>query len=227
MSTATPLSKVAPARPPPCWYATRRATSQPRSRAAAIVFFVQHFATVQQWNLAKGAGDETYSVFDEDAVGKGGGGDGGATRELTSYVLVNGAYKPTLQVAPGEWTRWRLIYPGQQAHPGHALDLSSAVAPCEMRLLAKDGVYLADGRTRRIQLARVPAGGRADVMVRCAVAGSVDVSRRVCPSHDSTSVAWRCRCRSSAMVSTTPIVSDRSVNRDHWLRLPDVVRYLR
>ena len=140
-----------------------------------LVFFVQHFATVQQWNLAKGAGDETYSVFDEDAVGKGGGGDGGATRELTSYVLVNGAYKPTLQVAPGEWTRWRLIYPGQQAHPGHALDLSLGSGSCEMRLLAKDGVYLADGRTRRIQLARVPAGGRADVMVRCAVAGSVDV----------------------------------------------------
>ena len=44
-----------------------------------------------------------------------------------------------------------------------------------MQLLAKDGIYIADF-PRRIDVARVPAGGRADVMIRCASRGRVAVT---------------------------------------------------
>ena len=61
------------------------------------------------------SGDERF------AVGRGAGdleegnaaGSGGEGWRRSSFTLVNGQYRPVLRVAPGEWTRWRLIYAGQ------------------------------------------------------------------------------------------------------------------
>jgi hypothetical protein len=43
--------------------------------------------------------------------------------------------------------------------------------PCETNLLAKDGIYIKD-YPRSIELFPIPAGGRADIMVRCFTEGS-------------------------------------------------------
>ena len=153
----------------------------PVATARELVWVVQHFATDVLFNVGKMSGDERFVVgtgtfnYGSDPEEDEGGVDGSAMRE--DFTLVNGMFEPVLTVAPGEWTRWRLIYPGQQAHPAQALDLAVA-APnigCEMQLLAKDGIYLADA-PRQISQARVPAGGRADVMVRCSTAGTADVT---------------------------------------------------
>ena len=87
----------------------------------------------------------------------------------------------------------RSAHVGQQAHPAQALDLAVA-APnigCEMQLLAKDGIYLADA-PRQISQARVPAGGRADVMVRCSTAGSYRPSTQGMILGAGTSIAGSC-----------------------------------
>ena len=150
----------------------------PIATARDLVWVVQHFATELLWNVGKMSGDERFVVrAEEDDEDEGPGGP--ARRE--EFTLVNGMVRPVVRVAPGEWTRWRLIYPGQHAHPAHALDLALSAADggadlgCEMQLIAKDGIYLADA-PRTIALARVPAGGRADVMVRCAAAGEAVVT---------------------------------------------------
>ena len=44
--------------------------------------------------------------------------------------------------------------------------MDAFVENCEMFLLAKDGIYIRDF-PRAISKARIPGGGRADVMVRC------------------------------------------------------------
>ena len=137
-----------------------------------------------------------------------GGVDGSAMRE--DFTLVNGMFEPVLTVAPGEWTRWRLIYPGQQAHPAQALDLAVA-APnigCEMQLLAKDGIYLADA-PRQISQARVPAGGRADVMVRCSTAGTADVTSKTARRPP----AWRAARTSDLLPAWSP---PRRLPRRPW-----------
>ena len=152
----------------------------PIAAARDLVWVVQHFATDLLFNVGKMSGDERFVVEAEDEEDEDEGPGGGARRE--DFTLVNGMTKPVVRVAPGEWTRWRLIYPGQYAHPAHALDLAlspsggdEADLGCEMQLIAKDGIYLADA-PRTIALARVPAGGRADVMVCCAAAGETVVT---------------------------------------------------
>ena len=155
------------------------------STARELIWVVQYFANAQQWAIAKNSGDETYAVFDPATLDGDGDGDGDESMHhalMEDFALVNGLLKPRLAVAPGEWTRWRLIYPGQRANPGHALDLAldsagggATAASCEMKLLAKDGIYIRDF-PRAIRTARVPAGGRADVMVRCAAPGQVTVT---------------------------------------------------
>lgn len=144
--------------------------------ARELLWVVQYFSTTLQWNVAKMSGDETYAVFDENAVVHGEEVEAGWA--MTDYLLVNGRSQPSLGVAAGEWMRWRLVYPGSQDSPAQALDLGlgsgGSAAGCEMQLLAKDGIYITDF-PRAINLARVPAGGRADVMVRCTASGNVDV----------------------------------------------------
>jgi len=76
--------------------------------------------------------------------------------------LVNGAPEPVLETKAGEWRRLRLIGAGV----GSWLNLHFGA--CDVALLAKDGVYIQDF-PRFVPRVAVPPGGRADVVVRCAV----------------------------------------------------------
>ena len=78
-------------------------------------------------------------------------------------MLLNGEHFPELAMDPGEWQRWRVIFAGWRNVRRGALNLA---IDCEMKLLAKDGLYISDF-PRAITVAAIPAGGRADIMVRC------------------------------------------------------------
>jgi len=80
-----------------------------------------------------------------------------------AFRLVNGQYRPKLVVVPGSWTRMRILYAGWDAT---LLDFWIDSDDCDVFLLAKDGVYITD-YPRTIKKAHTPAGGRADIMVRC------------------------------------------------------------
>jgi len=79
-------------------------------------------------------------------------------------TLVSGILEPSLPIQSGRWYRLRLIYaaefrairPMLKAFPGR----------CQLKLIAKDGVYLnvAPRDVRRLWLA---SGSRADVMLSC------------------------------------------------------------
>lgn len=87
----------------------------------------------------------------------------------TEFRLVNGQYQPTITMQPGEWQRWRIIWGnwGGDNLNAHFNDSTN----CEMKLLAKDGIYIQD-YPRSINTATIPTGGRADIMVRCSAAGT-------------------------------------------------------
>lgn len=94
-----------------------------------------------------------------------GGGD-------NDFRTVNGQYQPVVSMSPGEWQRWRVVYAGYTVDQ---LDFQFENAPnCEMKLLAKDGIYIQD-YPRDVTVLPMPAGGRADVMVRCTSTGDFNV----------------------------------------------------
>jgi len=91
---------------------------------------------------------------------------------LPIFRLVNGQYRPVLDIIAGEWQRWRVVFGSWEKYP---LDLVvESGGKCEMNLLAKDGIYITD-YPRPINMYRIPTGGRADIMVRCSVAGEYTV----------------------------------------------------
>jgi len=88
-----------------------------------------------------------------------------------AFRTVNGQFQPKITMAPGEWQRWRIVWAGWL---GNLLNLQIDSANCEMQLLAKDGIYISDF-PRTITKATIPTGGRADIMVRCSTAETVNV----------------------------------------------------
>mmetsp|Transcript_8444 Transcript_8444/g.20198 ORF Transcript_8444/g.20198 Transcript_8444/m.20198 type:complete len:687 (-) Transcript_8444:219-2279(-) len=101
------------------------------------------------------------------------------------FVTVNGKYQPVASIPVGKWERWRFLYAGWQDLPlnfgvsdeGEDSDNDNdSGADCEFYLLAKDGIYLSDyPRGPMIYPGSskipIPAGGRADFMVRCNAVG--------------------------------------------------------
>ncbi|CAB9506477.1 Multicopper oxidase mco [Seminavis robusta] len=87
------------------------------------------------------------------------------------FRTVNGQYQPAISMQPNEWQRWRIIWADWLGNRlNFAIDSS-----CQMRLLAKDGIYIQD-YPRTITTATIPTGGRADIMVRCESAGNYTVT---------------------------------------------------
>jgi len=115
--------------------------------AEEVLMFVQDLALGELDRIATQSGDT--QVWSTPA---------GDSPDL---MLVNGEQAPTFEAKAGEWQRWRVIFAGWRIG---ALNL--AVEGCEMQLLAKDGIYIFDF-PRTITNAAIPAGGRADIMVRC------------------------------------------------------------
>jgi FtsP/CotA-like multicopper oxidase with cupredoxin domain len=86
-------------------------------------------------------------------------------------LLVNGEVEPTVEVGVGSWLRLKMInaFGGNQVISNFGF-VGSAQKICELKVLAYDGVYL---RAPRLQSSVLLAsGGRADVAVRCSVAGT-------------------------------------------------------
>mmetsp|Transcript_17384 Transcript_17384/g.19913 ORF Transcript_17384/g.19913 Transcript_17384/m.19913 type:complete len:656 (+) Transcript_17384:154-2121(+) len=86
-----------------------------------------------------------------------------------SFRMVNGQYRPTLEIQTGEWYRFRVIFANWDKK---ALDFALETEDvCEMYLLAKDGLYIPD-YPRTMTHFPIPTAGRADIMVRCLVPGT-------------------------------------------------------
>ena len=79
-----------------------------------------------------------------------------------AVVLVNGQVRPVLSMVPRRWYRWRMLFVAKNAVVGPALP-----AACDVRLLAKDGIYLPSG-PRHVRAAYLASGSRADWLVSCA-----------------------------------------------------------
>lgn len=77
-----------------------------------------------------------------------------------NFVVVNGLFQPTLSLAANRWYRWRMVLATVFAV------LEMTITGCEMKLLAKDGVYLTTA-PRDIAKAFMGPGNRADWLVRC------------------------------------------------------------
>ena len=89
------------------------------------------------------------------------------------FMLVNGQYKPTLEITAGEWQRWRVVFASWDENPLDFAMVSGGV--CEMNLLAKDGIYIND-YPRPLNFYPVSTAGRADIMVRCSATGTFAVT---------------------------------------------------
>ena len=120
------------------------------ANAEEVLMVVQDLALTELSRIAQRSGDSL--VWSTPA------GD------QPDLLLLNGEHLPQIAASPGQWQRWRVIFAGwRNVHRG-ALNL--AINGCEMQLLAKDGMYISDF-PRAIEMAPIPAGGRADIMVRC------------------------------------------------------------
>jgi len=109
--------------------------------------------------------------------------DGSFNASLIDNVgIVNGKFQPKMEVKSGRWARWRLVHAGPAFFMDLTLEAEEGLAEtthdrayCEMQLLAKDGIYLAEA-PRSHQRVVLPPGGRADVAVRCHGKGTLRLS---------------------------------------------------
>ena len=103
--------------------------------------------------------------------------DGATEGSQVDTVLVNGMSQPVVSINANQWYRWRLIFAAVDAI------LKPSLPGCEIKLLAKDGIYLNDA-PRDIEEGYMGPGTRADWLIRCSAAGSYEfgtqqVSRRL------------------------------------------------
>lgn len=87
-----------------------------------------------------------------------------------TYLLVNGAYQPRLDLKAGQWQRWRVV----QAAANSAVRFH--LPGCEMAVLAHDGYYLKQPRSIPANASfSLMAGSRADLAIKCATAGTYEL----------------------------------------------------
>lgn len=132
-------------------------------QADDVIIFVQLIDIDELSHVQRRSGDELFRIETVD--------EGIARNVGKDFRLVNGQYQPTIITAPGQWQRWRITHGGWLKEP---LDISIDDDSCEMQLLSKDGIYIRDF-PRTIDMAPIPSGGRADIMVRCMTAGDYTV----------------------------------------------------
>ena len=131
------------------------------ANAQEVILMAQLLDEDRQASIANRVRDNLHAFNRSDWIGPDvNGGD--------ELLLVNGQYQPTLSMVVGEWQRWRVVFAGWSRR---SLDLQlNSDNNCETHLLAKDGIYITD-YPREIDNFRIVTGGRADIMVRCNVAG--------------------------------------------------------
>lgn len=84
-------------------------------------------------------------------------------------AFINGALQPIIPIQSGKWQRWRLVHTGIKRYFDIQIIDPETNAPtkdCEIKLIAKDGVYPLR-IPRHIDHLVIPAGGRSEVLVRC------------------------------------------------------------
>jgi len=96
-----------------------------------------------------------------------GGGDLWQTTLDHTLLLVNGHEMPVIGMEVGVWYRWRTVY----ASVNYKLKMMMSDERCEMRLIAKDGIYLMHA-PRVTTSIPYTLGGRVDVLVMCSVEGT-------------------------------------------------------
>jgi len=117
-----------------------------------------------------------------DAVcrnGEGGPAGRGLWRPLNrsrkNVVLVNGALQPKMAILANKWYRWRVLFSSSTMYLSAYLCRRSLLgcrlpgvggSGCELRLLAKDGIFLPVA-PRDFDVAYLPPGGRGEWVVRC------------------------------------------------------------
>ena len=95
-----------------------------------------------------------------------------------SFYLANGRYQPNVTLAPGEFKRLRLVGAGTNAFlvlgiaaggPGGVQGAFAGAPPCDVFVLAKDGVFVP--RAYRAARPLLAPGSRIDLAVRCNATG--------------------------------------------------------
>ena len=122
-----------------------------------ILMAFSHMNAGSLLNVAEKARDELFHVQLTNTL----------TTE-TDLVFVNGQYRPVVPLVAGEWTRLRMVLASVEQQ------LYITTEGCELRLLAKDGIYLTAG-PRAISTIYLAPGNRADVAVRCMAAGTYEM----------------------------------------------------
>jgi FtsP/CotA-like multicopper oxidase with cupredoxin domain len=89
------------------------------------------------------------------------------------FVLTNGVYMPNITISSSEWTRLRMINANTNAFLSMHIESTSSsnsTSPCEMYVLAKDGIYVPSPSYNMTHHLLIP-GSRLDVGVRCSQSG--------------------------------------------------------
>jgi FtsP/CotA-like multicopper oxidase with cupredoxin domain len=87
-------------------------------------------------------------------------GAGATSGTQTNSVLVNGMTEPVVSLVANRWYRWRMVFAAVDSI------IQPTLAGCDVKLLAKDGVYLPTA-PRDITAGYMGPGNRADWLVRC------------------------------------------------------------
>jgi len=97
------------------------------------------------------------------------------TKKKGSYVkedlvvaLVNGQWKPKLEIQAGKWYRLRIVFAAIELLLS-VITSSDDGMTCSLKLLAKDGIYL-HVAPRDIHTIYLASGNRADVLMSCSCA---------------------------------------------------------
>ena len=154
--------------------------SRQLEKAPERIFIVQHIQPDVALEVARVSGDRfTEFTYNRSYIGT----DQFIRDSATGFFFVNGVPRPRIAVEAGTWERWRILNAGWKKMP-----LDMHVPGCRMVLLSKDGIFISDF-PREISLARIPVGGRADVMVCCGRPGEYIVHGAVAELADVFAVA--------------------------------------
>jgi len=107
---------------------------------------------------------------------------------LDPHLVVNGMYKPQVNMEEGRWYRWRMVFAAvEQRVEIHQVEDHPNQANCQFQLLAKDGIYLHEA-PRQVGKIYLASGARADVAVQCRCGF---MAPRPCHSHLNFSAVWQ------------------------------------
>jgi len=85
------------------------------------------------------------------------------SRNTEQFFVVNGQFEPDVQIGPNDVNVFRFVDSARETDADFFLDSKY----CEMRVLARDGVFQKGGKYPVITRIHIPPGGRADIAIKC------------------------------------------------------------